>query len=124
MNKQDLWNAWQAYAKCVNEMFINSADLAHIRDMLSCSCLSGDEPVEGVRTDDKQRMWDWLVNYCPGFHSDFNNLDQVKDSIGEGTGPFSEALMNVQRDNAESYRDDVVMWTQKAYDMYAEHWKW
>lgn len=123
MDKQDLWNAWQAYAKRVNDMFIKGADLIHIRDMLACSCLVGDEPVEGLRTANKDNMWRWLME-LPGFHSDFQCLDQVKNNIGEGMGPFSEALMCVQSLNAESYNDDAVMWTQKAHDMYAEHWKW
>ena len=64
------------------------------------------------------------MNFCPGFHSDFKGLDKVKASIGKGMGPFSEALLNVQRWNAESWHDDAVMWVQKAYEMYAEHWKW
>lgn len=124
MDKMDLWRAWQSYAKRINEMFITGVDPVQIRDALSCSCFAGDEPVESVRTNDKERMWDWLVNYCPGFHSDFKGIDQVKRNIGEGTGPFCEALMQVQSYNAESYCDDAIMWTQKAYDMYVEHWEW
>lgn len=123
MDKMDLWRAWQSYAERVNKMFITGEDPIKIRDMLACSCLSGDEPVEGLKTDDKQTMWHWLME-LPGFHSDFVDLERVKDNIGEGMGPFSEALMNLQRWNAESYHDDAVMWTQKAYDMYVEHWAW
>lgn len=123
MDKQDLWNAWQNYSARINEMFINNADLVHIRDMLSCSCMCGDEPVEGAQTDDSGLMWHWLME-LPGFHSDFKGVDDVKRNIGEGTGPFSEAIMRVQILNAESWNDDAVRWTQKAYDMYAEHWKW
>ena len=123
MNKQDLWNAWQTYAKRINEMFMNGADLVHIRDMLSCSCMSGDEPVEGVRTDDKGTMWRWLIE-LPGYHDDFKGIDDVKNNIGEGTGMFSEALMNVQSKNFQDLYDDVFIWTQHAYDMYVEHWLW
>lgn len=126
MNKQSLWNTWKKYRDSVEDMFMNGSltDLIHIRDALSCSCLAGDEPVEGVYTNDKERMWDWLINHCPGFHSDFKGIDYVKNSVGKNTGSFSEALIRLQSLNFQDLYDDVFIWTQHAYDMYVGHWKW